>query len=114
MASSFLITRGQNRSRGAENQGTKFVVERTREVLGRASLMNFRVVPLSEIYLMCRMLVTTAMATILKRRRNGVREVCVVGRNVVSLLVSQPSEVAVNTRQRVSCSTVSVTDVVRW
>ena len=38
----------------------------------------------------------------------------VVGRNVVSLLVSQPSEVAVNTRQRISCSTVSITDVVRW
>ena len=38
----------------------------------------------------------------------------VVGRNVFSLLVTQPSEVAVNTRQRVSCSTVSITDVVQW
>ena len=29
------------------------------------------------------------------------------------VLVTQPSEVAVNTRQRVSCSTVSITDVVQ-
>ena len=38
----------------------------------------------------------------------------VVGRNVFSLLVTQLFEVAVNTRQRVSCSTVSITDVVQW
>ena len=32
----------------------------------------------------------------------------VVGWNVISLLVSQPFEIAVNARQHVSCSTVSI------
>ena len=38
----------------------------------------------------------------------------VIGRNVVSLLVNRPSEVAVKARQHVSCLTVWITGFVRW
>ena len=86
-------------------------------------LMNFLVAPSSEdvfVEVTPAIVVTNAGDDCdggrLKRTTcvTAIRRGSVVGRNVVSLLISRPSEVAVKARQHVSYSTVSITGAVRW